>query len=91
MTTIKKSQGLKTSKTRKVETNQPTLPPPNPIKIPQHVICKELAEKGYRARQVSEITGISYNNVAWYFSKYKLNEIALKVLEAMESMESKRK
>jgi len=52
------------------------LPTPTAPKVPQHIICKELAEKGYKAKQVSEITGISYNNVAWYFSKYGLTKIA---------------
>ena len=64
----------KTKVTNQEVTNN--LPTPIAPKVPQHIICKELAEKGYKAKQVSDITGISYNNVAWYFSKYGLTKIA---------------
>ena len=60
----------------KVSKTNETLPPPSQPKVPQHVICMDLAKQGYKAKQVSEITGISYNNVAWYFSKYGLTKIA---------------
>jgi len=72
MSTTKNIQN-KTVETSKVINNLPT---PTAPKVPQHIICKELAEKGYKAKQVAEITGISYNNVAWYFSKYGLTKIA---------------
>ena len=71
---------MSTSKTNNKKTVETkvinTLPTPTAPKVPQHVICKELAEQGYKAKQVSDITGISYNNVAWYFSKYGLTKIA---------------
>lgn len=67
----------KTNNKKTVETKViNTLPTPIAPKVPQHIICKELAEQGYKAKQVSDITGISYNNVAWYFSKYGLTKIA---------------
>ena len=75
--------------TQNTATQNMALPAPAPLKVPQHLICKELAEKGYRAKQVSEITGIKYNNVAWYFSKYKLTEVALNVLNNGLNVEPK--
>ena len=78
----------KTTKTPKVTQEVDVLkglvlPEPTQPKVPQHLICLELAKKGYKSRQVSEITGISYNNVAWYFSKYKLNAIADEFLKTL--------
>ncbi len=90
MSTTKTNKTAATTIANKTTANvNQTLPAPAPIKVPQHIICKELAEKGYRAKQVSEITGISYNNVAWYFSKYGLTKIALEALGAPQSTTNK--
>jgi len=73
MTTTSKVQNKTKVNNQEVTNNLPT---PTAPKVPQHVICMELAKQGYKAKQVSEITKISYNNVAWYFSKYGLTKIA---------------
>lgn len=60
------------------------LPPVEPTKIPQHIVCMELAKLGYKAKQVSEITNIKLTNVSWYFSKYKLNELVKQFHESQK-------
>ena len=60
------------------------LPPVETPKVPQHIICMELAKLGYKAKQVSEITNIKLTNVSWYFSKYKLNELVSQFHESQK-------
>lgn len=60
------------------------LPPVETPKVPQHIVCMELAKLGYKAKQVSEITNIKLTNVSWYFSKYKLNELVKQFHESQK-------
>ena len=61
------------------------LPTPKALAVPQHIICQELAKLGYRAKQASEISGIKLTNVSWYYSKYKLNAIAIEALAKLNN------